>query len=478
MKKLHIGLIIVFSLLLLASIAWGFLWFYAEKDTVPEGVTAGGIAIGGMKVEEAIQILDEYENRLEQRSVKVTANAETADSKQWTVADIGYKAAFVDVREALVKLREGNLIERAKYRYRFPLTYELAQSFDRAAFETLVRKQWGWIDNSETKDATRTITDKDEIKYTTHTDAYRIDVPALAGEVAQWIIVPEEKLGDRSGLAEMLDAELPVATVHPEVTLEKLKDEGIERKIFEFTTDFNTSAAGRAHNVTAAAKALNERHLAPDEIFSYGKVIALAEEKYGFKEAPVIQNGKIVPGIGGGICQVSSTLYNAILRTGLEIVERRNHSIPSSYVNKGQDATFASGAIDFRFRNSTGKHLIIRTVVENRKLTVKLFGTMPENVKYDIESVTVKELAPKVQEVTDKSLEPGQKVVVQEGRSGYIVETFRTLFRDGEKVSRERVSRDTYRAEATIIHVGPGSGAPEKTPNPDPSESIVEDGVG
>ncbi|GGG84681.1 VanW family protein [Paenibacillus radicis (ex Gao et al. 2016)] len=475
MKKVHMGLIVIISLLLIASVAWGGIWYYAQQDTVPDEVTAGGISIGGMKINEALELLDQYEKTLEQRTVKVEANGETADSKQWTVTQIGYSAEWIDVRNDLDQLRKGTVWERAKYRYHFPKQYELAQTFDRAVFEDLVNKQWGWIDKSESKDATRTITDKDEVTYKPHVDAFRIDVAALVEEVSPWVIVPSEELGKAPEAS--IHAKLPVGILHPKVTLEQLKDEGIERKIFEYTTDFRTSAAGRAYNVTAAANALNDWHLAPGEIFSYGKVIKLAEEKYGFKEAPVIQNGKLVPGVGGGICQVSSTLYNTIIRTGIEIVERRNHSLPVAYLPKGQDATFATGAIDFRFKNSTGKHLIIRTSVEGQKLTVKLFGTLPEDIRYDIESVTVKELPATVQQITDKSLKAGQRVVVQQGRSGTVVETYRSLIQDGKTVSRERITRDTYRAQPTIVHVGPGSSAPSATPTPKPSEQIVEDGI-
>ncbi|MFX3636827.1 MAG: VanW family protein [Candidatus Pristimantibacillus sp.] len=473
MKKLHIWVIIVTALLLAASIGWGMLWYYSGQETVPEEVTAGGISIGGMSIDDALKLLDEYEKTLEQRTVKIDANAETSDSKQWTVSEIGYNAEFIGIRENLVKLRHGNLWERSKYRYHFPKTYELTQSFDRMVFDNLLRKQWGWIDLNEPMDASRTITDADKVVYVPHIDAYRINPEKLIDEVEPWIIVAEGKIGQQP--EPSLTAELPIGIIHPKVTLQSLKDEGIDRKIFEFSTVFKTSSEGRAHNVTAAADALNEWHLAPGEVFEYGKVIAAAEKLYGFKEAPVILNGKLVPGIGGGICQVSSTLYNAILRTGLEIVERRNHSLPVAYLPIGQDATFADGAINFRFRNSTGKHLIIRTVVEDRKLTVKLFGTMPENIRYDIESNTVKKIASTIQRVTDKSLEAGKNVTVQEGRTGYVVETYRTLLRDDKVVSRERVSRDTYRAQPTIIHVGPGTSAPTATPSP--SDEILEDGV-
>ncbi|MDF2836991.1 MAG: VanW family protein, partial [Paenibacillus sp.] len=205
--------------------------------------------------------------------------------------------------------------------------------------------------------------------------------------------------------------------------------------------------------------------------------IEMAEKEHEYKEAPVILNGRLVPGIGGGICQVSSTLYQAILRAGLAIVERRNHSLPVAYLPVGQDATYATDAIDFKFRNSTGKHLIIRTVAENRKLTVKLFGTMPENISYDIESVTLKTVEPSAQQVVNPKLAVGEQRVVETGKPGYVVETFRTLVEDGVAVSRERVSRDTYRAQPTVIEVGPSSPGATPSPNtPDP-DAIVEDGL-
>ncbi|MGO4110601.1 VanW family protein [Paenibacillus sp. YAF4_2] len=474
-KKLHLWIIIIFALLLVASVGYGALSYYSGQDTVPEQVTAGGVDISGLPIDDALKKLDQYEQMLESRTITVDGNAaaDAEGSKQWTAAEIGYKAEFIGVREELKKLRSGNVWTRSKFRYHFPSTFELKQSYDPAVFDKLVRAEWDWIDSNEPVNATRTIASNDKVVYTPHTDAYRIDVEPLKDKVASWIVVPDSQLGGQP--EQTLTAKLEVKTVHPDITLEKLKDEGIDRKIIEFTTSFATSAEGRAFNVTSTAKVLNDWVLEPGDVFSYGDVVAKTEKEFGYKEAPVISNGKLVPGIGGGICQVSSTLYNAILRiSGIDIVERRNHSLPVAYLPKGQDATFASGAIDFRFRNSTGKKLIIRTVVEDRKLTVKLFGTMPENIRYDIESNIVKTVQPAVQKVTDKSLAAGKQVVVQNGSVGYIVDTYRTLVKDGKAVSREKVSHDTYRAQPTIIHVAPGSGGSSGTQN---SGGVVEDGI-
>ncbi|ACT04341.1 VanW family protein [Paenibacillus sp. JDR-2] len=474
-KKLHLWVIIVFALLLVASVGYGALSYYSGQDTVPEKVTAGGVDIGGLSIDDALKKLDQYEQMLESRTVTVEGNAEAKaeGSQTWKAAEIGYNAEFVGVKEELKKLRTGNVWTRSKFRYHFTTSFELKQSYDPAVFDKLVLAEFDWIDSNKPVNATRKITDNDEVVYTSHTDAYRIDVAPLEEKVASWITVPDSQLGGQP--EQVLTVQLGVKTVHPEITLEKLKDEGIDRKIMEFTTNFATSAEGRAFNVTSTAKALNDWVLEPGEVFSYGDVVAKTEKEYGYKEAPVISNGKLVPGIGGGICQVSSTLYNAIIRTaGIDIVERRNHSLPVAYLPKGQDATFASGSIDFRFRNSTGKQLIIRTVVENRKLTVKLFGTMPENIRYDIESSIVKTVQPAVQKVTDKSLGAGQSVTVQNGSIGYVVDTYRTMYKDGKQVSREKISHDTYRAQPIVVHVAAGAGGSSGSQS---SGGAVEDGI-
>ncbi|WP_138753672.1 VanW family protein [Paenibacillus sinopodophylli] len=479
-KRIHIGIIIAASLLLLAAVSSGFVWNYALQKTVPEQVDAGGIAIGGLPLQEALHVLDQYEQALLQRTISIQAStAAASDSKSWTVSELGYKAAFTGAREALAKLTEGDIWERAVYRYQFQKTYVLLQSWNPDVFDAAVRKQWSWIEKNETKNATRTITGDDQIVYEPHVDAYRLDTAELTARVDEWVIVPKEKIG--APVEKAYEASLPISTVHPELTLEKLKDEGIERKIMSFSTDFKTSAEGRAYNVTVTAEALNDWELAPGEVFDYNKLIKRAEELYEYREAPVILNGKLVPGIGGGICQVSSTLYNAALRAGLEIVERRNHSLPVAYLPIGQDATYAGDAINFRFKNTTGKHLIIRTQVEDRRLTVKLFGTMNAEENYDIESVTLQTIAPSIQERNNAQLSPGQKVILEKGKQGYIVETYRTLTKNGKLISRDRISRDTYKAQPTLIEVGPRKeiGGPAVTPTPAPStkEPILEDGI-
>jgi len=474
------------------------IWNYAKQQTVPPNVYAGSLNLGGMQIGEAKNLIEQYKKLLENRAIQIEIMPvqqleQTASSVHWTAQQLGYQAEFDEVLRALEQLNKGSIWERAKYRYHFPTNFSISQKWDQYIFESLLRKQWGWIEKDEPVDAKRIITEEDEILYEPHKNAYRLNLQNITQQLDLWMIEPQNSnhsndvnnsinAADPSShidLPKLLNANfhstLPIEEIEPKITVESLKDLGLERVIMSFSTEFLTSGEGRAYNVTAASNVLHDWLLEPDEEFAYSSLVKKLEEQYTLKEAPVILNGKFIPGIGGGICQVSSTLYQAVLRSGLEIVERRNHSLPVAYMPLGHDATYAGDAIDFRFRNSTGKQLLIRSRVENRKLTIKLIGTMPSNERYEIESNTVKTIAPEVIRKSNPSLAPGKTITVDSGRSGYVVETYRILMRDNKEVSSERVSRDTYRAQPVVIEYGPSAPVPgnpihtsrSATPSPD-----------
>ncbi|RXZ82714.1 hypothetical protein EBB07_09470 [Paenibacillaceae bacterium] len=454
MKKLHIGMIITCFVLLCATTCWGLLYSYVSQKTIPGQLKIGFSSIEGLRLEDALAHLEKEWDNFEHQSIIVNLKEHNDGAQgtrggsehEWTLERLGYKIERQPIRDKLLQLEEGSLLERAKYRFSFPDRLELHIQSDKKRFSQQVQQHWGWIEDSKPVSAERRISDNDRVTYKEHSVAYRLNFESLFQQVSEWVSSIKEGY-------KTPDFELTLRVLQPEVTLENLKAEGIERKIVSYTTDFSTSGQGRAHNVTSTARTLHNWVLLPDEIFDYRKVIHATDEHYGFREAPVILNGELVPGIGGGICQVSSTLYNAALLVGLEIVERRNHSLPVSYLPKGRDATFSDGYINFRFRNTTGKHLLIRTEVEGYKLTVKLFGTIPEEIHYRIETELVRTIEPPVNEVIQKSGKRGTRKVVQPGKPGYVVDVYSVEERSGKEVGRQRISRDTYRPQPTIIAV-------------------------
>ena len=240
----------------------------------------------------------------------------------------------------------------------------------------------------------------------------------------------------------------------PKVKAEDLKKQlgNIKTKIGSSTTSFASSASGRATNVQIAAKSFNGIVLAPGETLSFNKTIIPITRANGYQTATVFSGGKAVDGLGGGVCQVASTLYNAVLYANLEIVERHNHGLPVGYVKPSLDATVASSSdLDFKFKNNTDGYIYIRTDSANRKLTVDIYGT---EKKYDIELVSnvLNYINPTENRILDTTLESGTEKVVNKGSSGYKSEGYRIVKQNGEVIKKEKLSTDTYRATTKEIH--------------------------
>lgn len=166
-------------------------------------------------------------------------------------------------------------------------------------------------------------------------------------------------------------------------------------------------------------------------------------------------NGTVVDTVGAGVCQVSSTLYNAALYSGMEIVMRSSHSLPVAYLPLGQDAAISYPKQDFAFKNNMETPVKIFAWVEGGELTVQIKGVSSEEFdEIVIENSTVSVIAPSVKEVADSSLAPGQRVVTQKGSSGYVVKSQRVYYKEGTEIKREDLSKSTYKAQDKIIKVG------------------------
>lgn len=468
MKKIHALFIILASLLLVGTALWGWAHSYASQSTIPPNVHLSTWNIGSQSMDTFREQLKDKMKELEQTPFELSFKGTNIEPIQTTLADLGVTYDADPILRALDKMKEGSLWERIQARYNFPTSWTLQFRWNKDVWAKRLTTDWEAQTFGKPVNAKREITKDDSIRYTPEKAVYRIDRVQLEQLIRASI--PHTWNDGRT-----IALEVPMQKTNPPVTVASLQAEGIERKIIEFSTSFVQADDGRTHNVNAAAQTIHDMVLKPGEIFDYDKVIAETEKKYGFKEAPVIFNGKLVPGIGGGICQVSSTLYNAVLRTGLEIVERRNHSLPVSYLPIGLDATFSQGYINFRFKNTTGKHLMIRTAAVNDRLIIKFFGTMDKGVSYRMETKTLKVLEPTIKYVKNPNLPIGSHETIQRGKQGYTVESYRIKLVNGKEVERKKMFVDTYRPQPTLIAVNTG-GSDQSSTRKDQSP-ILEDGV-
>ncbi len=269
---------------------------------------------------------------------------------------------------------------------------------------------------------------------------------------------------------------LKLVWLKPEVTLSELQNRLFNHKLSQYSTSYPASNKSRRTNVELAASKINGIILAPGESFSFNERVGARTKSAGYLEAPVFVNGESVQGTGGGVCQVSSTLYSAVLYADLKVIERHNHSISVTYVPKGQDATVSYGTLDFKFENNTEQPIKISASSGGGKLTISIYGTKPsveKTVKITGDVTSTKE--PTIEEIFDTTLATGTKKVLSAGKTGYTVETTRIVIENGKEVKREKMNRSTYKMVPTKVAVGTKIPAPLPTlaPTPQPNETSV-----
>ncbi|NQX70087.1 VanW family protein [Paenibacillus alba] len=449
------------------------LYMYGSQATLPPNFSVAGWRVGDMRYETFQQ---QYNKRLEQLlafPIQIDTSYPDIPNRQLTLGQLGIHYQNEALEQSLKQLFDSSPFERIKARWSLRHTnVPLEVTVDEEQLVKAVKEAWSALYAQQPAPAKRIVTEQDSLTYEKEQKVLRVDIAHLLEHLQE--IAPSISYINNTAPVRLT---LPLYEQGPTITVESLTQQGIDGKISEFTTSFPLSGEGRIHNIRSTAESIQDLLMAPGETFDYSKIIAQTEAKFGYKEAPVILNGKLVPGIGGGICQVSSTLYNAVLRSGLEIVERRNHSLPVSYVPLGQDATFANGYINFKFRNNTDAYVLIRTITTEQAVTVKLFGHMNPSISYDIESTIIETIQPPIKYLHNPSLRAGATQTISKGKVGYKVETYRIKRENGITVEKKLISKDQYSPVPTLIAANQGNIKPEDGNQSESKQPLLEDGV-
>lgn len=246
--------------------------------------------------------------------------------------------------------------------------------------------------------------------------------------------------------------EIPLKITKPSVTTIDLGSEAFPNKLSTYTTRYDGGDENRSTNLEIACEKINDKIILPGETFSYNKTLGARTTAAGYKTAKVYENGAVVDGIGGGICQISSTLYNAVLKANLEIVERRNHQFITSYVPEGRDATVAYGVTDFKFKNSRKYAIKIKATASNGVAKIDIYG-IKENTEYQItfDTKTISTIPFTTKYTDDSTLPVGTEEIKQKGANGSVTETYIIKSLNGQVVSNTLLSKDTYSAMPRII---------------------------
>ncbi|MBL8088173.1 MAG: VanW family protein [Chthonomonas sp.] len=265
---------------------------------------------------------------------------------------------------------------------------------------------------------------------------------------------------DRDALLENLvkatmtgeESTLPVKEAPKTIPDDELKK--IQHVMASFTTKFSASNRPRSSNIRLASSKIDGTIIMPGESFSYNETVGQRTIKNGFQEAGVFVNGRHDTGVGGGICQVSTTLYNASLLANMPILQRRSHSLPVPYVPVGRDATVDWGSADFKFKNDKDFPIAVSTFYKPGELTVRLLGVKDPTLKIEFATGARKYWANGVRQVRDASLPLGKTVIEEKGSGGQSVTVYRLVYQNGKLVKRESLGQSIYGGSPRVIRVG------------------------
>jgi len=241
---------------------------------------------------------------------------------------------------------------------------------------------------------------------------------------------------------------LPVEFINPQLTDEELNSRLFRDTLASYRTYFRTDTENninRSINIELAAKSIDGTILLPGEEFSFNKIVGPRTPQKGYKTAHIFVEGQIRDGTGGGVCQVSTTLYNAVLRSNLEVLERHNHMFTVGYVPLGLDAAVSYGYADLVFRNNTGHPMIIKAKVSNNTLDIKIVSTNDyPGLKVKLATKTISSTPRTVQFIDDPSLPAGTAIVAESGMDGYIVDTYIKVYNGDVLIREEKLHRSVY----------------------------------
>ena len=231
--------------------------------------------------------------------------------------------------------------------------------------------------------------------------------------------------------------------------------QGIDGLIAAFSTTYNESDENRAENIRIAAARMSGVLVGSGQTFSFNDRVGLRTPERGYKEAPTLSSAGVVMDWGGGVCQVSTTLYIAALLADFEVVERSAHYDPPAYVPVGQDATVADGQIDLKLRNTRHHAVYIQTTTDSGTLTVRIYGKRRQGEPtVRIESAEKTMQVAKTIVKQDPLLPQGEEIVESAGRNGFIVTVQRIKLQGNKEISREKISTDEFEGSDRIVRVG------------------------
>lgn len=437
----------VFVLLGGSVVAGGSFLAYGslQPPITAEGTRVGGLDVGGLTREKVISRLDDWWHA--RRKVVLEPKSEFLKNQPptLTLADVGVEPDW-DATLAAVRFNTyfDRAFGRAETAGEVPIVWKTGGGAGIMRLSAFVKEH-----SVDWKPA-RVSYEGGKIVRQYESPSYSLDESTLTEVMLAAIEARESEFV------------LPMKKNAPKIPNEML--DRITEVMAEFSTSFNETQANRSNNIRLACKALNGQIVMPGEQLSYNQVVGRRTAEAGYKEAPVFKDGKKVLDNGGGVCQVSTTMFNAALLADLEIVKRTNHSRPVPYVPMGRDATvdYASG-VDLVIKNPYDFPIAINAEVRGNTVTFRILGQKDETKTVAIIVTDRSHWANPVKYVDDPAAPIGKEIVLDSGAGGGSCQTWRIVKRNGVEIKRENIGKSRYPGAPRIIARNPATA----TPSPD-----------
>ncbi len=428
---------------------------YAEAkqgDKILDNIYIGDVAVGGMSGEEAKQAVENYVDEIQNTRFTLTVNDKsmTATAKQ---LGVDWENTGV-VEEAVMIGKSGSLITRYKDKKDLehePKKLEITFGTKEEDIEKYLSANADKV-NQEAVDG-GLVRENGSFKITGGDEGIAVNVTKSAKAIADYIA--NEWDTKEASIALSADVVQPRGSKEQ---LSKVKD-----VLGTFSTDYSSSSSGRAMNVSNGCSRINGALLYPGDVFSVYEAVSPFDAEHGYALAGSYENGTVVETYGGGICQVSTTLYNAVIRAELKINERYAHSMIVNYVKPSMDAAIAGTVKDLKFENNTEAPIYIEGVTGGGVITFTIYGEETRSPKREVifESEIVSENNPPVQIQGSSSYNVGYVSVQQSAHVGKVARLWKIVKEDGVEKSREEFNNSNYRASPKIIVVGTNTASDE-----------------
>lgn len=458
-------ILIILIILFTTILGLGLYGYFKVLNTnlIYEGVKIDKFDISFMTKEEALNFIkDKKEKEIDDKNmILIYGDKEYSINLRQLGFYYDYNKA---VDEAYSIGREDNIINRVK---------DIIKTKKEGITITLDSD----FDNSKTKDIVGKISEEIDIEPKDAEFHFNNGNIQITEEVIGKNVNKEELVKlINNNVYELADVQIPVIDIIPEKT--KTLFSRINGVIGEFSTSFKGSSVNRIENIRLSSQSIKGKILMPGETMSFNETTGPRETRFGYKEANVIKAGEFTPDVGGGVCQSSTTLYNALLLADVKIVERSPHSIPAKYVNYGQDAAVAFGFLDLKFANDFDYPIYFDSKIIGDRVYFYIYGDKKgRDYTVKIEPVIVETIPYKVETVLDKNMKPGTKELVQSGRTGYRVNTYKSIIKNGKTISKDIITKDFYRPRDFIYRAGEEPSTTTSTVEEDKNveENVIED---